>query len=194
VETAAIRILLLSGSLSNPSHTLTLLDSLAVLLRKQGVIAYIWNPNHLRFSILNLAYRANPQAHDSRALQFLTQSANQSDAFVFGTPVYHNSFSGTLKSTLDHLRINQFRYKPVALISHGRGRPSVQPCDQLRVIAQSLMATVVPTQVVTSDADFGLYKGTYLLINPAIEDLLIRMSYELVEYSLLMRRLRKTFL
>jgi azobenzene reductase len=194
MEATPVRILLLSGSLNNPFHTLKLLENLAALLREQGVIAHVWNLNQTPLPILKFAYQGNLQVQDSKAVQLLTQSANQADAFVFGTPVYHNSYSEILKNTLDHLRINQFCYKPVALISHGRERTAVQPCDQLRVVAQSLLATVLPTQVVTSDADFGLYKGTYILINPAIENLLIRMADELLEHSPLMRRLRKIFL
>ncbi len=192
MSTPPIRILLLLGSLRNPSHTSVLLENLAILLREQGVIAHIWDLYHAPLPISNPTYYGNPQAHESRTVQLLAQSADQADAFVLGTPVYHNSFSGVLKNMLDHLHVNQFRDKPVALICHGRERAAGQPCDQLRIVAQSLSAIVIPTQVVTYDADFGLYKGNYILINSRIEKLLIRMANELVDYSLLMRRLRES--
>jgi hypothetical protein len=63
----------------------------------------------------------------------------------------------------------------------------------MRVVAQSLLATVIPTQIVTSDADFGLYQGDYILVNSRFEKLLIRIADELVEYSLLMRHLSSRF-
>ena len=102
--------------------------------------------------------------------------AEQADVFVLDTPVYQNLFSGILKNTLDHLHADLFRHKSVALICHGRERAASQPCDQLRIVAQSLLATVILTQVVTSDADIGLFQGNYILINSRIEKLLIRMA------------------
>lgn len=193
MNTPPLRILLLLGSLRNPSHTSLLLENLAVLLRDQDVIAHIWDLYHTPLPIPNITYYSNPQSHESRTVKLLAQSANQADAFVLATPVYHNSFSGILKNMLDHLHANQFRYKPIALICHGSERATGQPCDQLRIVAQSLSATVIPTQVVTSDSDFGIYKGSYILINSRIEKLLIRMADELVDYSLLMRQLRESF-
>src|SRR5437868_4149959 len=140
---ASLRVLLLSGSLSNPSHTGVLLENLAILLREQGAIAYVWDLHLKPLPIPNLVYYRHPQAHESKIVQQLAQSANQADAFVLGTPVYHNSFSGILKNTLDHLHADQFRHKPVALISHGRERTAGQPCDHLRDVAQSLLSTVI---------------------------------------------------
>ena len=194
MSTPPIRILLLSGSLSNPSHTHTLIENLAFLLREQGEIAHVWDLYQIPLPTPNLMYYRNPQAHESSTVRLLAHAADQADAFVWGTPVYHNSFSGILKNTLDNLHADLFHHKPVSLISHGRERTAGQPCDQLRIVAQSLLATALPTQVVTSDADFGLYRGSYILISSRIEKLLIRMADELVEYSLLMRQLRESSL
>lgn len=191
--THPLRVLLISGSLSNPSHTSVLLENLAILLREQGAIAYVWDLHLKPLPIPNLIYYGHPLTHESKIVQQLAQSADQADAFVLGTPVYHNSFSGVLKNALDHLHVDQFRHKPIGLISNGHERYAGQPCDQLRIVAQSLFATVVPTQIVTSEGDFGLYQGHYILISPRIEKLLIRMANELVDYSLLMRQLRASF-
>src|SRR4051794_39505927 len=117
MSTPPIRILLLSGSLSNPSQTQALLQNLAFLLREQGVIAHIWDLYHKALPTPNLVYYRHPQAHESTDVQLLAQSADQADGFVWSTPIYHNSFSGILKNALDHLHADQFRHKPVALIS-----------------------------------------------------------------------------
>jgi azobenzene reductase len=187
-----LRVLLLSGSLSNPSHTGVLLENLALLLREQGAIAYAWDLHFRLLPTPNLVYYGHALAHESKIVQQLAQSADQADAFVLGTPIYHNSFSGILKNALDHLHANQFRHKPIAVISNGRERATGQSCDQLRIVAQSLSAIVIPTQIVTSDADFGLYQGNYIVISPRIEKLLIRIADELIEYSLLMRQFRES--
>jgi NAD(P)H-dependent FMN reductase len=192
--TMPIRILLLTASLSNLSHYCTRLKNLANLLCGQSEIAHYWDFHHHLLPIPNLIYYRNPQAHESKTVQLLAQSADQADVFVFGSAINHNSFPGILKSTMDRLlHGDQFWHNPVGLISHSRERTAGQPCDQLRIVAQSLFATLIPTQIVTSDADFGLYQGNYMMVNSRVEKLLIRKANELVEYSLLMRQLRVSF-
>src|SRR5438876_203322 len=82
--------------------------------------------------------------------------------FVRGSPVYHNSFSGILKNALDSLSIQQFRNKPVALMSCGNSdRTGSQPCDHLRIVARGLLAVAIPTQVITLPSDFTFAQGRY---------------------------------
>jgi NAD(P)H-dependent FMN reductase len=122
----------------------------------------------------------------------LAQLAEAADAFVWGTPVYHNSFSGVLKNTLDHLGPRHFRHKPVALISNGGGvRGAVQPCDQLRIVARGLSAVAIPTQMVTTDADFALRQGRYVLVNEVIRERCVALAEELLAYAVLLRQLRQ---
>jgi NAD(P)H-dependent FMN reductase len=126
----------------------------------------------------------------SENFRWLAQQAAEADGFVWGTPVYHSSFSGVLKNTLDHLSSRQFRHKPVALVSNGGGQGGVQPCDQLRIIARSLSAVVIPTQVVTTDSDFVFRNGRYILANEAIHERFMGMADELTAYAVAMRQLR----
>ncbi len=70
------------------------------------------------------------------------------------SPVYHNSYSGVLKNTLDHLDIPHFRNKAVGLVSHG-GDGSTQPVDHLRVVVRGLNGIATPTNVCTRKDDYG---------------------------------------
>src|SRR5437763_8609150 len=97
-----------------------------------------------------------------------------------------HSFYGTLKNALDHLDTNYFQNKPIAFITHCHEHSSRMP-DQLRIVAQGLLAMPIPTQIDTTDVDFEL-KDTYVLVTPRIEKLLSYIADELVEYSLFMRR------
>jgi azobenzene reductase len=189
-----IRVLLLSGSLSNPSHTRANLELLARLLRERGAGTYLWDLYSDPLPVPNLMYYRNPHAHESTAVRLLARLADYADAFVWATPVYHNSFSGVLKNTLDNLDIHQFHQKPVALISHGGDRGGVRPSDQLRLVAQSLSAMVIPTQITTTEADFEVRQNRYVLVNPQIAKRFVHMTDELITYSLFMSQLRKSFL
>ena len=53
-------------------------------------------------------------------IEALKSEASRAAGFVLGSPTYHNSYSGLLKTALDHLSPDDFRGKPVALVGVGR--------------------------------------------------------------------------
>jgi FMN reductase len=108
---------------------------------------------------------------------------------VLASPIHHNSFSGVLKNALDHLAIPQFRYKPVALLSHG-GNRSTQAVDQLRIVARGLYAVAIPAQVCTSKQDFMETTQGYGLISEDIMERLVRLAGELMLFGNVLRELR----
>jgi azobenzene reductase len=181
---------LLSGSLRYPSHTYTNLKHVAGLLRKRGVGTHLWDLFSEPLPVLNPKYYRNPHNHEFEVVRRLAQLAQFADAFVWGTPVYHNSFSGILKNALDNLNTQQFRNKPVALISNGGMHCTAEPCDQLRIVAHGLLAIAIPTQVVTVDSDFELFQGRFVIVNPLINESLARLAEELLAYSISLRKLR----
>jgi azobenzene reductase len=190
MENPLIRVLLLSGSLHYPSHTHANLKYVEGLLRRHGVGIHLWDLFSEPLPILNPKYHSSPHLHEFEVVRRLARLAQAVDAFVWGTPVYHNSFSGILKNALDNLNTQQFRNKPVALISNGGTRCTAEPCDQLRIVAQGLLAIAIPTQVVTVNSDFELFQGRYVIINPLINESLTYLAEELLMYSILLRQLR----
>jgi NAD(P)H-dependent FMN reductase len=189
MDTPQVQVLLLLGCHSSLSSTRSLLHELKSLLRDRGAKSHIWDLYYDPLPIFDFTFDSDVQRHKFEVVQTLARLANDADAFVWGTPSCHNSFSGVLKNALDHLDVDQFRQKPVAFISHDRER-SVQVSSQLRVVAEGLSAKPVPTQIVTANEDFELYKGDYIVVNTRIEKLLIHMADELIEYSKSMRRSR----
>ena len=189
-ESLKARVLLLSGSLRYPSHTFINLKQVQSLLRKYGAGTYLWNLFSDPLPILNPKYYRNPHMNKYEVVRHLARLAELADAFVWGTPVYHNSFSGILKNALDNLNIQQFRNKPVALISNGGIHSYAGSCDQLRIVARGLLAITIPTQVVTVDSDFEYFQGRFVIVNPLINDNLARLTEELIAYSLSLRQLR----
>jgi azobenzene reductase len=184
-----IRVLLVIGSVERPSYTHTNLEIIACLLREHGVCTDLWDLYEDPLPIFAPTCY-DPHTNESEAVRRLARLADKADAFVWGSPVYHNSFSGVLKNALDSLTTEQFRHKPVALMSNGNSeRTGVQPCDQLRIVARGLLAVAIPIQVVTIASDFKLSQGHYILINEDIHERFIRMVDELITYAVLMRQL-----
>jgi len=187
-----IRILLLSSSPHVPSHTRTILQQIAHLLRERGAIAYAWDLYRTPLPGLHSLNHdhSQPQDHEALNAQRLTESIGYADAMVWSTPTLHGSFSGILKNALDNLQPDLCKRKPVGLICHGRKRTGGRACDQLRIVAQGLLATVLPTQIMTIDEDFLVERSRYVLTSAYIQQLLIRMADELMAYSVFLRLLR----
>jgi NAD(P)H-dependent FMN reductase len=160
------------------------------LLRKRGAGTYLWDLFSEPLPILNPKYHRNPHINKFEVVRRFARLAEFADAFVWGTPVYHNSFSGILKNALDNLNPQQFRNKPVALISNGGVRSGTEPCDQLRIVVHGLLAIAIPTQVVTVDSDFEYAQGRFVIVNPLINDSFAGLAEELMAYSISLRQLR----
>jgi NAD(P)H-dependent FMN reductase len=193
MSNSPIKVLLLAGSRDQPSHTRASLERVAGLLQEREAEITLRDLGEMSQPIRDPNHPRGSQTNGPDPVRRLAQLAEEADAFVWGTPVYHNSFSGVLKTALDSLSSSSFRHKPVALISNGGGvRGAVQPCDQLRIVARGLHTVAIPTQVVTTDADFALREGRYVLVNEAILERLVTLADELMAYAVLLRPLRKT--
>jgi azobenzene reductase len=191
VSQEATRVLLVAGSSGHPSRVMANLDFLADILRTCGAITSIWDLSNDPLPLFDPHYYHDPYMNPSEVVRRFASSADQADAFVWGSPVYHNSFSGILKNALDCLTIRQFRNKPVALISCGNNeRMGSQPCDHLRIVARGLLAVAIPTQLVAIPSDFMFVQGSYQLTNEALQERCMRLAEELIAYATLLRPLR----
>jgi NAD(P)H-dependent FMN reductase len=99
-------------------------------------------------------YHRDPLLNPDPEVHRLVLAANAAEAFILASPNYHNSFSGLLKDALDNLSVAQFRGKAVGLASNGGGMPATQAVDQLRIVVRGLGGIAIPTQFITTDADW----------------------------------------
>lgn len=140
------RILMIPGSNRTGSLTVAALGQVAAALQRKGFAVTLWD---MRAMMLPL-YDPEASAALPPVVEALKSEATRADGFVLGSPTYHNSYSGLLKTALDHLSPDDFRGKPVALVGVG----SVQPLDHLRIVVRGLLGVAIPTQFVTGNADF----------------------------------------
>ena len=150
---SSLRMVLISGSTRELSSTSTLLDYLADLLSHQGAQIVHWHLGHRPLPIADPQYHQQPLEHPDLTVREFVSAVDQSDGVVFGSPIYHNSYSGVLKNALDHLAIPQIAYKAVGLTSHGGNRTS-QAVDHLRIVTRGLQGVAIPTQVCTAREDY----------------------------------------
>jgi FMN reductase len=99
----------------------------------------------------------------------LRQEVRQARAIILGTPEYHGSFSGILKTTLDLLEGSELNGKIIGLISVAGGAlGGLDALNGLRVICRSLQAWAIPQQVAIPEA-WKLFDENGVLKNPALE-------------------------
>jgi azobenzene reductase len=186
-----IQVLIFSGSLNSPSHTRANMEFIAGLLTDRAVGVYLWDPHDHPLPFHDPRYHHDPHSNESEEVRSLARLAERADAFVWGTPVYHNSFSGILKNALDNLSYLYFRHKPVALVSNGGERTGIQPLDQLRIVARGLYGVAIPTQVVTISSDFERIDDRYVIVNEVIHKRLGLLVNELLMYAQALKQLHQ---
>ena len=75
----------------------------------------------------------------------LREKVKRADGILLGSPEYHGSFSGVLKSALDLMGFDEFENKVVGLIGVSGGRMgAANALSMLRTVGTALHAWVVP--------------------------------------------------
>ena len=78
----------------------------------------------------------------------LREKVKRADGILLGSPEYHGSFSGVLKSALDLMGFDEFEDKVIGLIGVSGGRMgAANALAMLRIVGTALRAWVVPNDV-----------------------------------------------
>lgn len=83
--------------------------------------------------------------HDRPAnVEEVAELLGDADAILLGTPMYHGSYSGVLKNTIDHMGFDEFEDKTVGLLVVSGGGFPLSALEHLRTVCRSLNAWVLP--------------------------------------------------
>jgi NAD(P)H-dependent FMN reductase len=178
-----MKVLLLGGSLHRPSHTSAMLRIMDAELSRRGHEPTRWDLGERPVPPPDPQYHRDPLLNPDPEVHRLVLAANAAEAFVLASPNYHNSFSGLLKDALDNLSVAQFNGKAVGLASNGGGMPASQAVDQLRIVARGLGGIAIPTQFITTDADWVEGPDGYELKSEVIHLRLQRFLDELLSIA-----------
>ncbi|MFW6153323.1 MAG: NADPH-dependent FMN reductase [Halobacteriota archaeon] len=88
----------------------------------------------------------NPDASARSAEATLTTAVQAADAILVATPVYHGSYSSTIKNAIDYCGFDEFENKTVGLLAVAGGRYPITALEHLRLVFRSLNAWVLPYQ------------------------------------------------
>ncbi|MEV7978489.1 NAD(P)H-dependent oxidoreductase [Streptomyces sp. NPDC086519] len=150
-----MRIVCISGSPSPSAWSRQLLSAVADTLVARGCEVDMLDLRELPLPLLDtVAYDAGG-GHPHPAGRELRARVAEADGVVLATSVHHASYSGLLKSALDHLEADAFVRKPVGLIANaGAQRGATIACEHLRSVVKALSGWATPTQVASAASDF----------------------------------------
>lgn len=162
-----MKTLLIDGSPAQMSHTSALVAYLAELFGGGGAETEVVTLKDWRLPYNDAALHDHPWDHPHEGVRTFVEKVAEADIVVLGTPVYHGSFSGLLKSALDHLVDDAFKGKKVLLVSNAAGvRVSLQGAQQLVIVPRTMGGSVHTRLIGTAKQDYEERDGRYELIAP----------------------------
>lgn len=184
-----MEMMIICGSINEPSHTKTLAAGLADALSGLRVPSVTWDLRAQPLPIADPAFHHKPELHPDPLVRRFIQVARNVDGFALASPLYHGSFSGVLKNAIDHLWWDAFRDKPVALLAHGGSeRRSANVNTALQSVVTTLCGYSLQTQIATGPSDFHKNDQNQIeLSNNGIKERLDRQAEELVRLARLFR-------
>lgn len=172
-----MKVGILVGSSDRNSHSLGLGTEIQNELVKQGVDVTLLNLIDQKFPLYD---RGLERAEDfPEVIQNFLELSQQMDAFVWVTPIYHNSYSAMLKNAIDWQHKMKFHGKVLGLASNG-GNRSPQAADQLMLVARSQGYITVPKRVCTDESD---YNAEYQIDNDAIQQRIEDFCDQLIDIT-----------
>ena len=177
-----MNVVLLDGSPAVPSRVGVLISAIAVQLQEQGHQTSVLELQSLTLPINNPTYHMNPQDHPDERVRNFAASIRNADAVVLGTPFYHGSYSGLIKSALDHLDNDALRDKAVGIVSNAAGpRSSVLAASALVPVARALKGEVINCLIGTCKADYGERNGVFQIVDDCIIERISRFTGQLAK-------------
>jgi NAD(P)H-dependent FMN reductase len=187
-----VHVLTICGSVRRPSFTHALTVAVEHALALHGAMIEPWDLAVTPLPVADPAFHHDPTSHTNDLTRRFAHLAQDADAFVLASPIYHNSYSGVLKNALDALAIPQFRYKPVGLLGHG-AHGNTQAVDHLRIVVRGMLGIAIPTQICTGEEDFAEPTSKAPeLTSSRIAARIERFASELLMLAIVFRGLRRT--
>lgn len=165
-----MKVALLNGSPAIKSHTNGTLVYLEEQFSSHGCETKIIDLQSFGLPVNNPIYHADAMQSDNEKVREFAQIIKDAELIVLGTPLYHGSFSGLLKSALDNLDGPAFEGKKILLCSNSSGpRSAVQASQQLVIVARTMGGQVHNSVIGTCKADHTETENEFELTSDEIK-------------------------
>jgi azobenzene reductase len=176
-----MKLLLLCGSIAQKSHTRALLNYLEEMLQENQVETIFWDLGEKPVPTAIPEYHHDPLQNPDPTVQEFVKAVASADALILGTPLYHGSYAGILKTALDNLKGDALRGKWIGLAGNvGSERADMVAFSHLRHVVNTLVGYTLQTQVKTAASDYDESGTEFTVTSSAIHDRCQRLIDELL--------------
>jgi azobenzene reductase len=176
-----MNVLFFNGSPAKPSHTSATLLELSKLFEEAGNICETVNLLDFGIPINDPIYHADAMQSPDEKVKLLSTKVKAAEIIILGTPLYHGSYSGLLKTALDNLDGDAFNGKIVLIVSNASGmRGSMVAAQHLVVVPRTMGGNVYDRLIGTCKADFISQGDTFVLKSDEILDRCKAVAAEII--------------
>ncbi|MDQ0256098.1 NAD(P)H-dependent FMN reductase [Evansella vedderi] len=138
-------IVLINGSMNNPSFTKKVLKEVEKRLQKNKAKTMFIDIRDLQLPVYD------PKAESPKEIIEVSNILKKADGLVVGVPEYHGSYTGAVKNLLDYLGFEEFQQTPIALLATAGGiKSGTNTLNHLRLVFRNLHGHVIPQQFAIS--------------------------------------------
>lgn len=164
-----MKAVFVDGSPAANSRVGVLLHALRSRLESQGLDTAAFALLDTQLPINNPQYHNRPMDNPDQAVRDFIAHIQGAAAVVFGTPLYHGSYSGLLKMAIDHLPDDALAGKHVVVVSNASSaRSSAQAAHELVPVIRALKGDVLSRLIGTCQDDYGVHEGVFQVTDPGI--------------------------
>jgi len=163
------------GSLRERSHTRTATRRALDGVERAGGTAELLDLREYDLPIFDADHDG---AGDAEALAERVRAA---DAVLLGTPMYHGSYSSTLKTALDYCGFDEFEDETVGLLAVSGGGFPTPALEHLRSVCRALNAWVIPHQVAIPRASRAIEDGE--IVDDGLDERTLVLGRRAVQYA-----------
>ena len=149
-------VVAICGSLRDASHTRTALGYALEAVRERGAETRLLDLRAYDLPVYD------PDVDDAGDAVGFRSAVRAADSVLLGSPMYHGSYSGSLKNALDYCGFEEFEDRTVGLLGVSGGSFPVTTLEHLRSVCRALNAWVIPHQAAIPQASSQFENGEFV--------------------------------
>jgi len=134
-------VVALSGSMRNGSYTRTALKHVLAAATEHGADTELLDVREYDLPVFD------PDEDEPEAATELKKKIREADSVIWGSPVYHGSYSSAFRNVHDYCGWDEYEETTVGLLATAGGGSFGSTLDHMRVTARGVHAWVLPHQV-----------------------------------------------
>ena len=123
----------------------------------------------------------------------VTSKIEEANGVILCTPVYHGSYSSSIKSAIDHCGFEEFEDTTIGLAAVAGGAFPASALDHLRIVCRSVNAWVIPKQIAVPKVSENIDSESGQITDEDYVKRARKVGRQVVEYSNIEHNMSTTF-